>query len=373
MKQRIRPQKDSHRGSVLIRTDSSIGIGTGHVMRCLTLADALKSVGIEVLFVCRKQVGHLAELIESRGHEVRLLQAPESEHNDKHEHKPLSEIDQQKDAEETIQALHGLKPGWIVVDHYGLDALWHRSLRMIARKILVIDDLANRALDCDVLLDQNYYQDPSARYKNFVDTKAICLLGPNYAMLRPEFVQAIDRDHIRVRTKLERILVFLGGADATNETKKAILAMDQLVGHKFEADVIVGAVNPHTSEIKQLCDQRAYTTFYQDVGNIAELMGKADLAIGAGGSTILERCYLKLPSLVMVLAKNQSESVADLARVGALESLGWYANVKIDQIANSLHDFCQHPEKLNVAGQKMELVLSHQNYRGVDGLVEVME
>jgi len=137
------------------------------------------------------------------------------------------------------------------------------------KKILVIDDLADRSLDCNLLLDQNFYLDPNKRYESVVCKASECLLGPKYAILRDEFIKNVKTIDSRTRTSLKRIFVFMGGADSSNETKKVLLALDQVKGSNIVADIIVGAVNPRAAEIREMCKHREYTVFHQDVQNIA--------------------------------------------------------------------------------------------------------
>ncbi|MDH5573372.1 MAG: UDP-2,4-diacetamido-2,4,6-trideoxy-beta-L-altropyranose hydrolase [Gammaproteobacteria bacterium] len=360
---------------VAIRVDASINMGTGHVMRCLTLADTLTGVGADVTFICREHYGHLAEIIKIRGYPVLLLGKPESKmlrEDGDPVHSHWLGVSWQHDAEETVQKLASQKIDWLVVDHYGLDARWHKKLRQEVGQIMVIDDLADRSLDCDLLVDQNFYLDSETRYQKLVNADCRCLLGPDYAMLRPEFIQGINQQQFRIRAELKRIFVFMGGADATNETAKAIRAIDMVNECSFKVDIVVGSVNPYTDEIRQLCSERDYMMFHQDVRNIAELMNHADLAIGAGGATTLERCYLQLPSIVIVLAENQKQSIADLEKIGAVESAGWYENVQADNLAKRIANYCQYPEKLEMMSHCAAKVMNQQRYRGVHGIVNMM-
>src|SRR5450631_767599 len=165
---------------VAIRTDASLGIGTGHVMRCLTLASQLTGRGARVVFICRKEAGHLCDQIEEAGFSVAALSSIDA----------LSDgMGWKQDAEESLDALSRADsaPDLLVVDQYMLDERWERALRLRARRILVIDDLANRAHDCDILLDPNLHDAPELRYTGLVGETTRVFVGPKYALLRAEF------------------------------------------------------------------------------------------------------------------------------------------------------------------------------------------
>jgi UDP-2,4-diacetamido-2,4,6-trideoxy-beta-L-altropyranose hydrolase len=299
---------------VLVRVDASVAIGSGHLMRCLTLADQLRTEGAEVAFVCRDFPGGMFDLLHARGYlSVKL---------------PLVEAGKDMqilDAEETINAAVQLFPeglDWLVVDHYQLDAVWERKLRPYTRKLMVIDDLADRTHDCDLLLDQNYYRDLGRRYQGLVPEQCVTLLGPSYVLLRPEFTNA--RQKLRTRDgSVRRILIFFGGSDPTNQTQKAVEAIKLLERHDIGVDVVVGSANPNRNATQALCAGIPNVAFHCQVSNMAELILGADLGIGAGGAAMWERCCLGLPTITVVFAANQERTTEDVAEIGAIEYLGW--------------------------------------------------
>ena len=171
----------------LFRTDSSNVIGSGHVMRCLTLAKALEVRGAECHFVCRDHVGNMAELITEQGFSVHLLKSSpggSAYQTDQNGVDPYSDwlgANWRVDAAQTKQQIRDESYDWLVVDHYGIDQSWETELRTRAKRIMVIDDMANREHDCDLLLDQNYVDGFLTRYQTLVSKDAACLLGPEFA------------------------------------------------------------------------------------------------------------------------------------------------------------------------------------------------
>ena len=202
---------------------------------------------------------------------------------------------------------------------------------------MVIDDLANRRHDCDILLDQNFYLNKDARYAGVVPEHCKMLLGPEHALLREEFYEA--KKHLRKRDgTIKNILVFYGGSDLTNETEKAIKALVKLhdEGYTFTADVITGVSNSLREKIKHLCSKYHFFHYYCQVNNMAEFMNKADLMLGAGGSTTWERLYMELPTLVTAVAENQIQGCRDCSQTGLIDYIGESEKVTVDVIVNAL-------------------------------------
>lgn len=305
---------------VVFRTDASVNIGTGHFMRCLTLADALRQRGARIRFVSRGLPNHLHDMLRVRNMEFApLYGAVTAEASDDLAHSNWLGTSQAQDASDSAQALADRKWDWLVVDHYALDARWESALRGTAQKIMAIDDLADRKHDCDVLLDQNYYRDMQTRYAGKVSEHCRMLLGPRYALLREEFREL--RTQVKPRIgEVKRILMFFGGVDACNHTGLAINALSGLDVKGAEVDVVIGAQHPQRTEIEQACATQGYACHVQ-TSRMAELMAAADLAIGAGGSAIWERCCLGLPALSICTAVNQRKQIADAAEAGMLYAL----------------------------------------------------
>lgn len=349
---------------VAIRADASIAIGSGHVMRCLTLADGLRQVGADIVFLCRELEGHLATIISDRGYSVHVL-PPRGDGQ--------TSINWQDDAAQSMQAL-GLTVtfDWVVVDHYGLEARWETAMRSCARHIMAIDDLANRPHDCDLLLDQNYYRGLGLRYAGLVPRDCRKLLGPDYALLRPEFRE--ERLKLRSRDGMvRRILICFGGADPDNLTAKAIEAVSSVAPSGITVDVVIGANNPHRKMLSVLCREQSGVTLHVQAGNMAELIAASDLGIGAGGATTWERCILGLPTLTVVFATNQEQTTLDLSQAGAIRYLGWGNKLSVTELADAIHAAMAHPQEMQAmsrrAMQLMDGFMLHDRLPAVSALL----
>jgi UDP-2,4-diacetamido-2,4,6-trideoxy-beta-L-altropyranose hydrolase len=315
---------------IAFRTDATSQIGTGHFMRCLTLADELKRRGVQIRFISRNLPVHLRDMLTAKKMEFVSLGSdavPAPIGDLVHAH--WLQTSQAQDAEDTLQALSVQSWDWLIVDHYALDMRWESAMRGAVKKIMVIDDIADRQHDCDVLLDQNFYADMQTRYAGKVPSHCELLTGPRYALLRDEFRKL--RDQIKPRTgMINRILVFFGGVDADNYTGQAIAALSEIGIHGIHVDVVIGAQHPCLERIKAACALHGYVSHVQ-TSRMAELMAAADLAIGAGGTATWERCCLGLPALVFCTADNQQKQLADAAREGLL-----YAPEVIDDLSQSI-------------------------------------
>lgn len=302
--------------NIAFRTDASDQIGTGHFVRCLTLAIELKKRGASISFLSRNLPAHLEDMLISRGIEYISLVADSIDASSNElTHADWLGISQAKDAWLAIKVLSDKTWDWLVVDHYALDIRWESELRGSVKNIMVIDDLADRQHDCDVLLDQNYYVDKQIRYSGKVPAHCQLLLGPRYALLREEF-RAL-REEVKIRTgDVEKILVFFGGVDVDNYTMKAIDALSA-INAEIHVDVVIGAQHPYKSQIEAACIKNGFICHVQ-TQYMAKLMADADLAIGAGGTATWERCSLGLPTISLCVAENQRKQIADSAKAGFL-------------------------------------------------------
>jgi UDP-2,4-diacetamido-2,4,6-trideoxy-beta-L-altropyranose hydrolase len=322
---------------VVFRVDASMRIGTGHVMRCLTLAQSLLVQGVETHFICRLHEGHLIEGIRAQGHTVHAL--PHSERFGA----TTSQVDQGSsralysewlaatqlsDAEACRAVLNRLKPNWLVVDHYGLDALWEALLAGCCDSIMVLDDLADRQHACQLLLDQTYARN-SEDYLGKVPADCTVLCGAKYALLRPGFAALREASlSRRASPALKELLVSMGGVDEHNVSGKILsILCEAPLPSDCRITVVMGATAPWIEKIRtQALEMPWSTRVLVGVENMAQLMHDSDVAIGAVGSTTWERCSLGLPTGVVILAENQRFAAEQLMQAHAVQLLGESTN-----------------------------------------------
>jgi UDP-2,4-diacetamido-2,4,6-trideoxy-beta-L-altropyranose hydrolase len=359
---------------VCFRVDASVRIGSGHVMRCLAIADALSKAGVGSRFVCREHERHLGERIRDSGHALTLL-APSSQNDAQAQHLRGYEAwlgaPWHEDLEQTLGAMGAQPvPSWFVIDHYGIDARWERGIAQATRNILVIDDLADRDHHCNLLLDAGVERQAAA-YDLLVPEWTERLVGPEFALLRPSFAQWREASLRRRREPvLKKILVSFGGADADNITERALDALDACaLPEDCRIVVVSGPLSPwgqrlaaRAARMRRPCDVAT------DVRDMASLMLECDVAIGAAGGTALERCAMGLPSIIVVMAENQREGAEALLRRGAAAVIP-----HPDGMRDALPSLLASPtttELLQALARQSALVTDG---RGVDRLVAAME
>lgn len=342
--------------NIIFRVDSAIEIGTGHVMRCLTLAKQLREKGANVFFICRDFEGNIIRLIRDENFIVYILKKVT-------EDKVLSWMIENwvLDAEETKEIIKNEigHCSLLIIDHYGISEDWERMLIDSVDMVMVVDDLANRKHACDILLDQNYYLNQLIRYNNLVPDYCIKLLGPDYLLLREEFLKFKPAQ--RCDENIENVMVFYGGTDPTAETLKALKALESF---NFNITVVVGNKNPHIRLIKKKCADMKRTRLLIQTNEIAKLMRESDIFIGAGGSSLWERCFFKLPSIVTITADNQRELSQTIASQGAIKLLGEYEDVSEEKIKEVLMKFEKNKEVLTKMSERCESLLNIDAIQG---------
>ncbi|ORU93568.1 MAG: hypothetical protein A6F70_06030 [Cycloclasticus sp. symbiont of Bathymodiolus heckerae] len=322
-------------------------------MRCLTLAKELKEQGAVIEFICREHEGNLIERIEQQGFTTHVLPISQSTViEDGLYGSQWLGANQQEDATLCLPILEKIKPDWLIVDHYSLDQTWQSVLAECFSKLMVIDDLANRKHQCDVLLDQTYGRKDSD-YAGLVPKCSQLLLGSEYALLRPEFAEwrefSLQR---RIKPSFKKLLITMGGVDADNVTGELLDALKACsLPKELEINIVMGATAPHLKNVQQQAKLLPYkTNVLVDVSNMAEIMANADLAIGAAGATTWERCCLGLPTIQIVIAINQRLIAELIDNVGAALCLGIE---QLDQLCNYISKVKNKREQLTVCSSKI--------------------
>lgn len=322
---------------VVFRADASAEIGTGHIMRCLTLADELARQGHQCQFICREHDGCVDELVASRGYKIIILRVGGgaklgTSGDENSAYADWLGVSWQQDADQSVEVLASIEADWLIVDHYALDARWERKVAKVVGRVMVIDDLADRHHECALLLDQNLGRSPSD-YDGLVPEDCRRLIGPEYALLRPEFSELRGRCmKRRVEPTLKRILISLGGADRANVTGRVLDALaTTALPPDIQLDIIMGAAASHLDEVRQQAARLPFQAMVSvNVSDMAQRMYMADLSIGAAGGTSWERCCLGLPAVLVVLADNQVAGAMALEEAGAAAVIGRAESVQVN-------------------------------------------
>lgn len=318
---------------VLIRADASVTIGSGHITRCLTLANTLRNDGADVRFACRELPGHLLQRLAAQGYVTYALPARYGAEED-------SDIEAalpwQADLSALAEELEDEPPfDWLIVDHYGLDARWETAARGLADRVMAIDDLANRPHGVEVLLDQNYSaQALDQPYAAWVGPECQTFLGPRFALLRDEF----ECEPIAIKPRVERVLVNFGGFDAAGQVYATMQALQGF--EDLQVDFVAGLHNPHWQAMSELAASRPEWRLHTLTSDFFALMQAADLFIGAGGGTTWERAALGLPTICISVANNQQLNAQLLAEAGVHVYLGPHVQLEAGRLHDAIERLC---------------------------------
>ncbi len=330
---------------VVFRTDASKFIGHGHIMRCLTLANALREQGVGARFICREHEGHLCDHIQKQGFLVDRL--PEGipvertvENADPAGWLGVSWQDDARQTEAIIEAM-GVELDWLIVDHYAIDFNWEYRTRPSAKRVMVIDDLANRRHDCDLLLDQNFVAGMANRYDEWLPDTCGRLLGPEYALLQPIYKELHTQVSVR-KKPIKRILISFGGVDNNNLSGRCVAELLALGRADIHVDIVVGGGSSTALAVEKQIAGHVNFQLHHDLPTLAPLMVKADLAIGACGASSWERICLGLPAIVITLADNQRAIAECVQKHGLAHYLGHHDQVSQSVFKEALIKFIEH-------------------------------
>lgn len=375
---------------VVFRADASLHIGTGHVMRCLTLADALEARGAHCQFICRAHEGNLIDHIRQKGYHVDVLPllalkppladnacvvgadaVPSSPANAQPVHSHWLGATQVQDAQACSPILAVQQPDWLIVDHYALDARWEHALAPHYHQLMVIDDLADRLHACDLLLDQTFGRD-AADYRTLVPAQCHLLCGSSYALLRPEFaaLRAYSLQR-RAQPQLRSLLITMGGVDKDNVTSKVLIALcASPLPSDCQITVVMGSTAPWLAQVRQLTQDMPWSTqVLVGVSNMAQLMADSDLAIGAAGATSWERCCLGLPTIMLVLASNQQQVAQALERGEAARIIRHTQDIAL-HLPVLLRELFEQPTVIQAMSQCAAKIVDGQ---GLSNIIHMLE
>lgn len=335
---------------VYFRVDASIHIGSGHVMRCLSLANQLQKSGYDIVFVIRPQNGDLSAYIAELGYKVIKLNrlntftSPRSTDD----YKSWLQVTEIQDARDFLSV--ALDARIVVVDHYGINRAWEEYVKSrLACKLVVIDDLV-RQHDADLIIDQTYGADPYEYLSN--SAVKFVLTGSEYALLNSQFSDfhklALEERKIKNTHKL---MISMGGVDKPNATLKVLDALS-IREIKFDTTVLLSERAPHFNSVSSFCKRNEdWVKHISFSNNMAKLMLKHTIAIGAPGSTSWERACMGLPSIIIPLAKNQLQICRNLVDAGCAislckEEIANKLNFKLDELLSDYEKMTSNSLKI---------------------------
>jgi UDP-2,4-diacetamido-2,4,6-trideoxy-beta-L-altropyranose hydrolase len=333
------------------RVNSSAQIGAGHLVRCLALADRLRTAGGQVAFVVRPLPGSLEAQVAAAG--FALARLPDEDLDETRY--PWLGVPLAREIAESRAALARTGGAdWLIVDSYGLDARWERAMRPQTSAVFAFDDLADRPHDVDGLLDQNDPNERAERYRALVPATARLFIGPRYAQLRAQFSAARSRLPSRDGTIRHVLVAF--GSDTGDNTLTALEALGD-VAPGLRVSVVLGRGAPGFETVAALVDARAGWVLHPHVESMAELMASADLALGAAGTSTWERCYLGLPAVAWAIADNQSVVLEPLAKADALIALP-DERTRPAALRRTLVELMAAPERVRELGMQAAAVMA---------------
>jgi len=297
---------------VAIRVDASKHLGLGHVKRCLALAGALREAGADVLFLSARHDIDVPAYARHAGFPCKELDPAEVPNRMSLNQEDAVSVDAQR----SVEALSAWRPSWVVVDHYGLNADWHERVRKtLGTRIAAIDDLADRPLAADVVVDPNYSNDHQKKFDARIASATELLAGPRFSLLDECYVNA---RRYAFREDVQSVGIFMGGTDPANVSPVALSACRDVAGFAGPIEIVSTSANPHFDELQKVCMHSPHTSLLADLDDLSEFFARHDLQIGAGGGATWERCCIGAPTLALVCADNQKAVVPALHALGVV-------------------------------------------------------
>lgn len=336
---------------VLIRCDAHLSIGTGHVMRCLAIAQELADSGHHPYFAFSTVADQIISRLKKEGFDYFVIKAKRGS---------------LADARQTIKLAGQIGAVWVITDGYHFKTDYQWFIKQAGFDLLCVDDVAGCRYVADIILNQNPGFSRSD-YSAGINTKF--LLGPNYALLRREFHMAGKKQQCK---KNNNILVTMGGTDPNDLTSQVLEALITVALDKVT--VLIGSMNPNKEHIKKIVQKFPFPVeLITDAENVVPYMKRARLVIHAAGSTSWELAYFGVPSICFILAENQEPVASALAKAEYSVNAGWFSAFspkKMRQMIVSLLDNKQKMSRMAAAGRRLVAGLGPRSV--VEAMIEKM-
>jgi UDP-2,4-diacetamido-2,4,6-trideoxy-beta-L-altropyranose hydrolase len=348
---------------VAFRVDASSRIGLGHLVRCLALARAVRSLGADVLVLMRRHDVDVSARIAEADCALRWLAPPGSNDVDavavkEPVHASWAGVPWYIDAAESAREVSAWNASWVVIDHYSFDARWHRHIRGEAGvRIAAIDDLADRDLDVDLLIDHNFVKDHQTKYAGRVAPRTPILGGPRFALIGPAYAKG---PRYVFGGAVRKIGIFMGGVDASDLTTRAWEGCRRTAGFRGEIGIATTSANPHLLRLRAHIAHDHDTSLAVDLPDLSDFFAEHDLQIGAGGGATWERCCAGAPALTLVVAENQLGVVEELSAAGVVAALPSGHDPTAETIGRAVAELLGQPDRL--------ATMSARSRKLVDGL-----
>jgi len=307
-------------GLLIIRADASTAIGTGHVMRCLALAQGWRDAGGTVVFAMAESTSDIDARLQAERIEVAECR--------------LSS-DHERDALEFARLAHARETAWVVIDGYHLHSAYQAALKRLGLRVLVIDDCAQcDHYSADLVVDQN----PQASEEMYASREAHVrlLLGTRFAMLRHDF-QRWQNWHREIPDRAHRLLITMGGSDPDKLTIRLIASLRRISAPDLSVTVVAGGSNPHSVQLRQaIAEVHTSIRFLNQTDRMPELMAESDVAIICGGGTLWELLFMGCAAMSYSRTPEQAEIVAALEKIGAVRNLGTATTMDADSLVRNI-------------------------------------
>ena len=306
---------------IVFRVDASIQIGSGHVKRCQSLGAALVRLGAKVSYLTRATDVPAGNLFDCQPFD--LITLPHAERRviaggpNQLCHEGWLTTDWQTDADQTIKSLSGQQVAMVIVDHYAIDARWQQRVAdALNCRMVAIDDLADRPLAVDLIIDHNHADDHARKYQAANLSGAPILGGPRHAMLAERFEHAVRNP---ADDPVRSVGIFMGGIDQLNLSETAMRGLRVAAQFRGSIEIVTTSINPHRERLEALAAADGDTQVTVDARDLACFFGRHELHMGAGGGATWERCCLGTPSVAVVAAENQRQVLRPLALLNVLD------------------------------------------------------
>lgn len=311
--------------------DSKNKTGSGHFWRCFNLSKILKKNNREFFFISNFLNKQFVKILKKEG--INYIK--------------ISSLNNISILKKTIDEF---KLEIFITDYYDLNYQSKKEIDKKVKCLIVIDDHINKKHHCSLYINSNFMSKKTVNNIKKLNPKTKVLLGTKY-FIRSNKLGEFQNKLNRIK-KLKKVFVFFGSSDPTNETLKFIKSIQEFKDIEFK--ILIGGINKNYKKIKRLCNNKENIKLFYNFNNdnTLKLIKNNDISFGAGGVNLTERLFLNLPSVVICTADNQKNALLELKKKKIINYLGNHRSVSSKKIKNSIKDFLNNPNKINLLSKK---------------------